>query len=152
KADPATNLIPVILLSGCFTRSEDQAEGLEGGGDAYLTKPADPRQLLGQVKALLRIRQAELQLQEQAQVLDQVHDAVVATDLEGRVTRWNKGAERLFGYTADEVLGRHVGLLCPPGDGEAAFQRIFAAVREGGGYELEKRVRRKTGQEVDVHC
>jgi PAS domain S-box-containing protein len=152
KADPATRLVPVILLSGCLTRGEDQATGLEGGGDAYLTKPADPRQLLGQVKALLRTRHAELQLLEQARVLDQVHDAVIATDLEGRVTRWNKGAERLFGYAAAEVLGRHVGLLYPPGEGEAAFRHILAAVRAGNGYELEKRLRRKAGQEVDVHC
>jgi PAS domain S-box-containing protein len=152
KADPATELIPVILLSGCLTRGEDQAAGLEGGGDAYLTKPTDPRQLLAQVKALLRIHQAELQLQEQAQVLDQVHDAVIATDLEGRITRWNKGAERLVGYAAEEVLGSHIGLLYAPGEGETAFQRILAAVRAGEGYDLEKRMRRKDGQEVDVHC
>jgi PAS domain S-box-containing protein len=152
KADPATRLVPIILLSGCLTRGEDQATGLEGGGDAYLTKPADPRQLLAQVKALLRTRQAELLLQEQARVLDQVHDAVIATDLQGRVTRWNKGAERLFGYAAGEVQGQHVGLLYPPGEGEAAFRRILAAVQGGEGYDLEKRLRRKDGQEVDVHC
>ena len=58
KADPALSDLPVIQLSAHHVRGEDRAEGLEGGGDVYLTKPADPRVLLGQVKALLRIRGA----------------------------------------------------------------------------------------------
>ena len=152
KADPATSLVPVILLSGHFTGDEDKAGGLEGGGDVYLTKPTDPRVLLGQVKALLRVRRAELLLREQAAVIDQIHDAVVATDLGGRVTRWNKGAERLFGYAAGEVLGRHVGLLDPPGAAGAGFGQALAAVRAGGGHEGERAVLRKGGEEAHVHA
>lgn len=49
KADPITALVPVILLSGVFTSSEDKFQGLDGGADVYLTKPAEPRELLGQV-------------------------------------------------------------------------------------------------------
>jgi two-component system cell cycle sensor histidine kinase/response regulator CckA len=151
KADPATALVPVILLSGHFTRSENKAEGLEGGGDAYFIKPVDPLELLAQVKALLRIRQTEQQLQEQARILDQVHDAVVATDLAGNITRWNKGAERLFGYPADEVLGRHVGLLYHPEEREGTLAELFAALRQGRGHEVEKRVRTRAGEELVVH-
>ena len=151
KADAATTLVPVILMSGHFTRSEHKAEGLEGGGDVYFTKPIEPRELLAQVKAMLRIRQTELALLQQATIIDQIHDAVIGTDLVGRVTRWNKGAERLFGYTAEEMRGRHVALLYPPGEGEDAFVQVLAALRECRGLEREKRVRRKSGEEFYVH-
>ena len=70
KADPTTALVPVVLLSGRFIRSEDMAVGLEGGGDVYLTKPADPLVLLGQVKALGRIRRAELALRDRTSQLE----------------------------------------------------------------------------------
>jgi PAS domain S-box-containing protein len=151
KANAATALVPVIFLSGHFTRSEDKAEGLEGGGDAYLTKAADPRELLGQVKALRRIREAELTLRQQAKIIDQIHDAVIATDLEGRVTQWSMGAERMFGYTAEEMLDQPVAVLDLPDQGERAFSQVLAAVQEGGGLERERRVRRKTGEEFYVH-
>jgi PAS domain S-box-containing protein len=51
------------------------------------------------------LRSSMARLQIQASILEQVHDAVVGTDLEGRVTFWNKAAERLFGYSAPEVMG-----------------------------------------------
>jgi len=144
-------LVPVILLSGHFTRGEDKAEGLEGGGDVYFTKPVDPLELLGQIKALRRIREAELVLQQQAKIIDQIHDSVIVTDLAGRVTRWNKGAERIFGYTAAEMLERHVAVLYPPGEGEQAFRDILTALREKGSLEREKHVRRKSGEDIFVH-
>ncbi len=43
KSDPTTATVPVIQLSGHFVRGEDRVQGLEGGADAYLTKPSDPR-------------------------------------------------------------------------------------------------------------
>src|SRR3954462_3200127 len=48
------------------------------------------------------------------QILDQTHDAVIATDLAGVITGWNRGAERLYGYTAAQGIGRHVAELYPP--------------------------------------
>jgi signal transduction histidine kinase len=64
KADPATASIPVLQVSACFTQSEDRASGLEGGADAYLTAPVEPRELVAQVSALLRARRAEEALKE----------------------------------------------------------------------------------------
>ena len=49
----------MLHLSASFVQSEDRAEGLEGGADGYLTYPLEPRELLANVEALLRVRQAE---------------------------------------------------------------------------------------------
>ena len=59
KADPATASIPVLHLSASFVESEDRSEGLESGADGYLTYPLEPRELIANVRALLRVREAE---------------------------------------------------------------------------------------------
>ena len=79
KAAPATAAIPVLLLSGVFVKSTDKAQGLEGGADGYLVKPAEPQEVVATIKALLRARQAEEErtrlLRERAQLADQLSAA-----------------------------------------------------------------------------
>ncbi|GAA4680902.1 ATP-binding protein [Nocardioides nanhaiensis] len=53
--------------------------------------------------------------------------AIIVADAEGRITLFNPGAERMLGYTASQVLGRHSSMLHPPGDGEG--QRDFERLR-----------------------
>jgi signal transduction histidine kinase len=55
KAHPATAAIPVLHVSGVYVRPEDKAHGLEGGADGYLTKPAEPQEVVATVKSLLAI-------------------------------------------------------------------------------------------------
>jgi PAS domain S-box-containing protein len=66
----------------------------------------------------------ENKLQFHAHVLDSVEQSVIATDLEGRITCWNRNAEKLFGWPATEALGRKVmEVVVPVGlDGKAAGQ------------------------------
>jgi len=77
-------------------------------------------------------------------------DAIVATDLDGTITNWNPGAERLYGYTADEVMGRDVRLLLTPtlrGEVDAGIE----AIRFGGTIESYETVRqRRDGTTVPV--
>ena len=51
-------------------------------------------------------KENEYKLREQAQILDRVHDAVVATDLDAIITGWNDGARKMFGYSAKEAIGK----------------------------------------------
>ncbi|HYW05578.1 MAG TPA: ATP-binding protein [Longimicrobium sp.] len=64
KADPRTASIPVLQMSAAYRGSEHRAQGLEGGADAYLAQPVEPRELLATVRALLRVRRAENELRE----------------------------------------------------------------------------------------
>src|SRR5262245_46288675 len=59
KHAPATASVPVLHLSAVHVSGADQKQGLEGGADAYLTKPVEPDVLVAHVQALLRARQAE---------------------------------------------------------------------------------------------
>jgi PAS domain S-box-containing protein len=110
KADPATALVPVILMSGHYTGSENKAEGLEGGADAYFTKPADPPVLLGQIKALQRIRQTELALlaseERYRRIVETAAEGVWMLDAIGRTTFANARLARMLGCSVAEIMER----------------------------------------------
>ncbi|GHF34628.1 MULTISPECIES: PAS domain S-box protein [Streptomyces] len=57
---------------------------------------------------------AERRISELAALVESSQDAILAHTLEGRITYWNAAARRLYGYTAEDVVGRHVSLLAPP--------------------------------------
>ena len=96
-------------------------------------------------------KQAEDALKRQAQILDQIHDSVVSTDLNGIVTSWNKGATRLFGYTAAEALGRHISFIYRKEQYEFLEQEIVRPLKEKGAHEAEVRMRNKSGREFWAH-
>jgi diguanylate cyclase (GGDEF)-like protein/PAS domain S-box-containing protein len=85
--------------------------------------------------------QVEGQLAHQSQILDQIHESVLTTDLLGYITSWNKGAERMFGYTALEAIGTHILFLYA--DEEGSFPDSFA---EYGGRMMEVRRKKKSGE------
>ncbi|MBX3023682.1 PAS domain S-box protein [bacterium] len=85
-----------------------------------------------------------------ADLLDQIHDGVVATDREGVVNAWNASAERIYGYRASEMIGQPVGRLYFPEDRDAAMQWVVAELRDHGVAEREWRSRRKDGSEIFV--
>jgi PAS domain-containing protein len=59
-------------------------------------------------------REAQLPLGQLASVVETSEDAIITKDLNGIITNWIKGAERIFGYEADEMIGKSVSLLIPP--------------------------------------
>jgi PAS domain S-box-containing protein len=79
-------------------------------------------------------------------------DAIITRTADGIVTGWNAAAERIFGYSAEEMLGRPVSLLVPP-DEHAEFERVNALVHGGEGVGPFERVRlRKDGTRIHTEA
>jgi two-component system, NtrC family, sensor kinase len=96
-------------------------------------------------------KQAEAALRQQAQIINQVHDAVIATDLNGYVTSWNQSAERLYGYTATEAIAKHISFIYPPDQYEFLQQQVIKPLQEKGTHEVEVKQRRKSGEDFYAH-
>jgi PAS domain S-box-containing protein len=85
-----------------------------------------------------------------AAVIDSADDAIITKTLEGRITSWNRGAERIFGYTADEAVGKPVTILIPE-DHLDEEPSILARIRSGQRIEHYETVRvRKDGTLVNI--
>ena len=94
-------------------------------------------------------KQAEEQLQFQATILRHVSESVIVTDLQGHITYWNDGASAVFGYTAEEMLGKTPARLYPERDMAQPvqdFERLLAGID----YIGEWKGRRKDGTAVWV--
>ena len=77
-------------------------------------------------------------------------DAIVGKDLNGIITTWNKGAERIFGYAEAEVIGKPISILRAP-DRIDEMREILSEIAQGKRVEpFETRRRRKDGQIIDV--
>jgi PAS domain S-box-containing protein len=78
------------------------------------------------------------------------HDAIITKALNGKITGWNPAAERLFGYTAAEAVGRDIDLIVPP-DRRAEMRHILTKIGQGEPIEDHETVRlRRDGTEVLV--
>jgi diguanylate cyclase (GGDEF)-like protein/PAS domain S-box-containing protein len=94
--------------------------------------------------------QAEARYRLQASLLDKAHDAISVSDVDGRITYWNRGAQRIFGWTADEATGKtRAELLIVSGQ---EFQGAHETVLRQGDWTGELRKRRKDGRSVTVEC
>ena len=77
-------------------------------------------------------------------------DAIIGEDLDGIMTDWNRGAEVILGYTAEEAIGRPLSMLLPPGQ-EDEMARMLERIKAGERIEhFETRRRRKDGTIIDV--
>jgi len=85
-----------------------------------------------------------------AALIESADDAIISKTLDGIITSWNKGAQRIFGYTADEVIGKSVTILIPPGH-EDEEPAILARLRAGKRIEHYETIRvTKDGRLLDI--
>jgi PAS domain S-box-containing protein len=106
--------------------------------------------LARQAADLIERKQAEHAAQRLVAVVDSSQDAIVSKDLNGVVTTWNRGAEQLFGYTADEMIGKPITTLIPP-DRHNEEVSILERIRRGECVDHYETVRQhKDGILVDI--
>src|SRR5207302_3417697 len=102
KENPATRLIPFVLITG-LSDSTDKVRGIEAGADDFLNKPVLAEELIARVKSLLRLKEVTDELETADSVL-----CTLGLIVEGRDPYTEGHCERLSVHAAD--LGRHLGL------------------------------------------
>ena len=116
-------------------RKETQESRLETMVEEILRQHADdpPSQWIADVQRLiseLGLRQAEAAQARLAAIVESSDDAIISKALDGTILTWNAGAEHMYGYTAEEVLGKSVSILHPP-DHADELPLILERIRRG---------------------
>jgi PAS domain S-box-containing protein len=110
---------------------------------------ARAREQLAQVEQVRRDEAVEIKARLAA-IVESSEDAIIGKDLSGIISDWNRGAERMLGYRAEEVIGRPIQLLVPR-DRHEEESRILETLRRGGQVEHFETVRvAKSGEHVQV--
>jgi PAS domain S-box-containing protein len=110
--------VPFIMVSG-FIGERQAVEMVKAGANEYVMKD-NLKLLVSVVRKQLRAaherrirKRTECTAAFLASLADSCEDAVIGKALDGRIVSWNSGAERLYGYTAEEVIGRSISILIP---------------------------------------
>ncbi|MDE3113850.1 MAG: EAL domain-containing protein [Chloroflexota bacterium] len=104
----------------------------------------------GTVQDITELYRGEEQRAQLLAQVDSVDEAVIGTTLDGTVTEWNAGAERLFGYSRSEMVGRDIRILRPSGS-RTGSAMMLAGIRAGRRMDRQELDRmRKDGSRVDV--
>jgi len=97
-----------------------------------------------------RLRESEERLRWLASIVESSDDAIISKTLDAIITSWNKGAERMFGYTAEEAVGQSVTILIPP-DRQHEERTILERIGRGERIEHYETVRqRKDGSLIAI--
>jgi two-component system, cell cycle sensor histidine kinase and response regulator CckA len=163
----ASRATPILFISAIKPRESDLNRGYHLGIVDYLYAPLDTRSLNSKLKVITRIYREALTIREQARDLEKsvsernvrlkeseesfrlmvenAQDyAIFLLDIEGRISSWNPGAQRLLGYSEGEILGKHVSIIFTPEDLAAgmAEKEIQTARRDGKALDERWHVRK----------
>lgn len=148
--------VPFILVTGSLGE-ETAVECLKRGVNDYLLKdrlarlPAAVHRVLEE-KAVRDARgRAEEAVSRLAAIVESSDDAIIGTDLEGRILSWNPGAQGMFGYPAEETVGRPISRVIPPAGRRLNVEEVLAKVRAGESIRnYEAGLMRKEGKRVHI--
>ncbi len=151
RSDAELHTVPVLLVSALRIDDASVVEGFGAGADDYLEAPYDPMLLVAKVARLAERARSEKILRESEErfrlLVESVKDyAIFMLDPEGRVASWNEGAERIKGYTAEEIIGEHCSRFYPEDESEQGGpERWLTAASVEGRAESEGWGVRKDG-------
>jgi PAS domain S-box-containing protein len=131
-------------------RPDGQLRWVLGRGQLVRDANGAPSRMVGVCMDITERKQAELAAVRLAAIVESSDDAIIGKDLDGLITSWNAGAERMYGYSADDAIGRSVRIIIPP-DRQHEEDEVLSRIRNGEYVEhFQTMRRRKDGTEVYI--
>ncbi|HEY2861505.1 MAG TPA: ATP-binding protein [Terracidiphilus sp.] len=169
RQHPRFQKTAIIFISGVHLTDSDKIQGYRSGAVDYISVPVVPEVLRAKISVFVELhrktRQLEAlnselerrvtdrteELRQRAELLDLATEAIMVRDLEGKVRFWNTGAESLYGWTREQVLGQEMhsilGTVFPVSREE--IEQVLNAQKAWQGNLVQ---RTRTGNEVVVAC
>ncbi|WP_199348324.1 response regulator [Microcoleus sp. FACHB-SPT15] len=169
KANERTKDVPVIFMTA-LSETVDKVRGLNLGAVDYITKPLQHEEVIARIQLHLSLqkltktlkeqnlrleqeiqerKRSDQKIREQAALLDITTDAIFVQDLENQILYWNKGAERLYGWKAEEAIGKEVEELLY-WDSLPQLQHNLNSLTQKGEWQGELHQLTKAGKEIVV--
>ena len=150
------SFLDLVARPGVTVRTEQRIRhkdgtwrSMEGVGTNLLRDPAVHAVVLN-YRDVTERKKAEIDSLHLAAIVQSTEDAIIGKTLDGLIVSWNKGAEQLYGYSAEEVIGRSVALLLPP-ENQNELPEILSRIKSGKSVELYESERlTKSGRRIDV--
>ncbi len=147
--------VPFIIVSGAIGE-EIAVNAMTAGASDYVMKgnlkrlaPAIDRELR-EAESRRERRRGDAAVAHLASIVESTADAIIGMDLDGTVTSWNSGAEKIYGFSANEAIGKPISIVAPPvsaGEIPHIFEKIKRDERVDG-YETIRL--KKDGTPIDV--
>ena len=131
-------------------RKDGSLFNVQFSANIFKDEVGNPAYMFGSFFDITDRKRAEKVLQ-QAQIIDQIHDSVISTDMEGNITFSNKGSEKLHGYTVRELSGKHISFIFSEDEQETLQKQLIEPLVEKGTHDTELRMRRKSGEIIYIH-
>ena len=110
----------------------------------------EDNRILLSVEDITKVKKAGAKNARLSAIVESSEDAIISKNLDGTITSWNKGAEKIFGYNPREIIGKHISILIPPEQQQEEGIR-FDTVKEGGKVNGFESIRiTKEGKKVPI--
>lgn len=116
---------------------------------SYRISPAAQEGVVLSLIDVSPLKKAEARLQHLSAIVESSEDAIVGKDLDGTIVSWNTGAEKMYGYPAEEVIGQNARILYPAATA-GQFDVLLQSIRAGHAISDEHQRQRRDGRVIDV--
>lgn len=131
RADEKLRSVPIMLVTAIHKDTETLARGLAAGADDYLEAPFDSNRLIAKVARLIERKRTDEPLAILASIVENSEEAIIGKRLDGTITSWNYGAERIYGYESGEAVGQTIYSLIVPTDRREEMEGILNGISRG---------------------
>lgn len=119
-------------------------------GKTLYNKEGEAIRMIGTHTDITKEKREQLKHVFEAQVVEQIYESIIITDMDGNIVKWNKKSENLFGFTTDEVNGKYISILYQEKD-KILLKKIKEILYEEGVYNLEIDLVKKSKETISIY-